>query len=79
MPVEAYYCGKRLSIASELKEPVADMAATQAALVNDGIWLRPFGKLLYTMPTFNCPELTPDHVRKIGEAICKVAATAGNQ
>ena len=63
----------------ELKEPVADMAATQAALVNDGIWLRPFGKLLYTMPTFNCPELTPDHVRKVGEAICKVAATAGNQ
>lgn len=63
----------------ELKESFADMAATQAALVNEGIWLRPFGKLLYTMPTFNCPELTPDHVRKIGEAICKVAATAGKQ
>ena len=63
----------------ELKEPVADMAATQAALVSDGIWLRPFGKLLYTMPTFNCPELTPDHVRKIGEAICRVAASEGQQ
>jgi len=58
----------------ELKKPVTDMAAIQAALVNDGIWLRPFGKLLYSMPTFNCPELTPEHVRMIGEAICKVAA-----
>eukprot|EP00562_Extubocellulus_spinifer_P013774 CAMPEP_0178573578 /NCGR_PEP_ID=MMETSP0697-20121206/18855_1 /TAXON_ID=265572 /ORGANISM="Extubocellulus spinifer, Strain CCMP396" /LENGTH=436 /DNA_ID=CAMNT_0020208431 /DNA_START=411 /DNA_END=1718 /DNA_ORIENTATION=+ len=60
----------------ELEEPVADMAATQASLVDDGIWLRPFGKLLYTMPTFNCPDLTKDHVRRIGEAICKVAANA---
>ena len=61
----------------ELNEPVADMSAIQAALVSDGIWLRPFGKLLYTMPTFNCPQLTSEHVRKIGEAICRVAAKEG--
>lgn len=60
----------------ELEEPIADMTATQASLVDDGIWLRPFGKLLYTMPTFNCPDLTKDHVRRIGEAICKAAANA---
>ena len=63
----------------ELKEPVLDMAAVQASLVDDGIWLRPFGKLLYTMPTFNCPDLTQDHVRRIGEAICKVAASASRR
>ena len=61
----------------ELNEPVADISAIQAALVSDGIWLRPFGKLLYTMPTFNCPQLTSEHVRKIGEAICRVAAKEG--
>ena len=58
----------------ELERPVSDMAAVQEALLEEGVWLRPFGRLLYTMPTFNCPELTEDHVRRIGEAICKVAA-----
>ena len=58
----------------ELKEPVKDMAAVQAAFVDQGVWLRPFGKLLYTMPTFNCPQLTEAHVDKIGRAVCEVAS-----
>ncbi len=43
----------------ELKEPV-DMRASREEFVTQGIWLRPFGKLVYTMPpyTISGQELT---------------------
>lgn len=43
----------------EFKQPL-DLNLVQPALVNQGVWLRPFGKLLYTMPPFiiAAPELT---------------------
>jgi adenosylmethionine-8-amino-7-oxononanoate aminotransferase len=50
------------------------MSHVQHQLVNEGVWLRPFGKLLYTMPPFNCEELTTDHVQKIGQAMYNVAS-----
>jgi len=50
------------------------MAKVQQQLVNEGVWLRPFGKLLYTMPPFNCEELKDEHVKKIGDAMHSVVS-----
>ena len=51
-----------------------NMARVQWRLVEEGVWLRPFGKLLYTMPPFNCEELEDGHIQQIGEAMYKVAS-----
>ncbi len=39
----------------EMREPL-DMAVTQKILLDHGVWLRPFGRLLYTMPPFIIKE-----------------------
>ncbi len=35
----------------EMADPI-DMEATQHLLLDRGVWLRPFGRLLYTMPPY---------------------------
>ena len=35
----------------EMEESI-DVERTQSKLIDNGVWLRPFGKLLYTMPPF---------------------------
>jgi adenosylmethionine-8-amino-7-oxononanoate aminotransferase len=39
----------------ELHEPI-NMAAIQAHFVNEGVWIRPFGKLVYVMPAYLMSE-----------------------
>lgn len=56
----------------ELKAPV-DMARIQPAFVEQGVWLRPFGKLVYTMP----PYITePEDISRITHAMFSVLANA---
>ena len=50
------------------------MVQVQQQLIDMGVWLRPFGKLLYTMPPFNCEDLQDEHIRKIGDAMCAVTS-----
>jgi adenosylmethionine-8-amino-7-oxononanoate aminotransferase len=52
----------------ELHEPV-DMARVQPAFVERGVWIRPFGKLVYTMPPYVTPAAD---VRRITSAIVDV-------
>ena len=48
-----------------------DVAAVQAALVKRGVWLRPFGRLLYAMPPY---IITADELRQVTAAMGEVLA-----
>jgi adenosylmethionine-8-amino-7-oxononanoate aminotransferase len=52
----------------ELELPV-DMAVVQPAFVDAGVWIRPFGKLVYTMPPY---VASTAQVARITRAICEV-------
>jgi adenosylmethionine-8-amino-7-oxononanoate aminotransferase len=52
----------------ELHEPV-DMAVVQPAFVDAGVWIRPFGRLVYTMPPYISE---PAELERITRAICEV-------
>ena len=54
----------------ELREPV-DMAVVQPAFVDAGVWIRPFGRLVYTMPPYG---IEPAQLDRITGAICEVVA-----
>ena len=53
----------------EATNPVP-VAATQQLLIDHGVWLRPFGRLLYTMPPF---VATIDEVETIASAMVRAA------
>ena len=53
----------------EMKEPI-NMEVMQPKIVQAGVWLRPFGKLLYTMPPF---IIQKHELRKITRAMISVA------
>jgi adenosylmethionine-8-amino-7-oxononanoate aminotransferase len=52
----------------ELKKPV-NMAVIQKAFVEEGVWIRPFGKLVYLMPPF---IITNNELQKLCKAVYKV-------
>ncbi|MEV1202364.1 adenosylmethionine--8-amino-7-oxononanoate transaminase [Microbispora rosea] len=52
-------------------DQLVDVAKIQDIVMEHGVWLRPFGRLIYTMPPYAC---TPDDVARIADAM--VAATA---
>ena len=54
----------------EMKEPV-DVPTTQKMFVDLGVWVRPFGKLIYTMPPF---VMTNEQIRKLTASMVKVAS-----
>lgn len=56
----------------EMKEDV-DMVAIQKECIHQGIWLRPFGKLIYTMPPF---IISDEELNTLISGICKVIKTS---
>ncbi len=54
----------------EMKEPV-DMASMQRSFVDNGVWVRPFGKLVYIMPQY---IITPAALRRLCRAMIAVCS-----
>ena len=57
----------------EMREPV-DLAIVQRRFVEEGVWIRPFGRLVYAMP----PYISTDaDIAAITAAMVKIAGEAG--
>ncbi len=54
----------------ELEQPV-DMAVIQKLFVERGVWVRPFGKLVYLMPPYIIPE---EELNILTDAVCDVVS-----
>ncbi len=54
----------------EMKEPVV-MAQVQPQFVEQGVWVRPFGKLVYVMPPY---VMDGQDLARLTSAICRVVA-----
>jgi adenosylmethionine-8-amino-7-oxononanoate aminotransferase len=58
----------------ELKKPVV-MDRIQAAFVRNGVWVRPFGKLVYLMPPY-C--ISDEEISLLTSALVRVVEEEGN-
>jgi adenosylmethionine-8-amino-7-oxononanoate aminotransferase len=54
----------------EMSSPV-NMAAIQAAFIEQGVWVRPFGKLVYLMPPY---VISDTELQQLTDAMCRVIA-----
>jgi len=52
----------------ELEQPV-EMGTIQRAFVDQGVWVRPFGRLVYLMPPF---VTEPEQIDVLTGAVCAV-------
>ncbi len=52
----------------EMQQPV-DMAKIQQAFVDQGVWVRPFGRLVYVMPAY---IITPQQLDQLTQALVRV-------
>jgi adenosylmethionine-8-amino-7-oxononanoate aminotransferase len=50
-------------------EKIADMNALKSALVNEGVWVRPFRNIVYLTPALT---IEPDDLSKLTNAIVSV-------
>ncbi|RMD80708.1 MAG: adenosylmethionine--8-amino-7-oxononanoate transaminase [Lentisphaerae bacterium] len=55
----------------EFNQPL-DVSAVQKRLIRQGVWLRPFGKLLYSMPPYTIDD---DQLARITSAMASIAAS----
>ncbi|RUO55750.1 adenosylmethionine--8-amino-7-oxononanoate transaminase [Pseudidiomarina homiensis] len=56
----------------EMRKPV-DVAVAQQAFVKAGVWIRPFGKLVYLMPPY---IIRPEQLKKLTQAVADLAHKA---
>lgn len=54
--------------AIDMHEPI-DVARMQKALISEGVWLRPFNRLLYMYPSY---VMTQDQIKQITTAVVKI-------
>ena len=55
----------------ELKQAV-DLPAIQRKFVEHGVWVRPFGRLVYLMPPF---VIAPDELSQLTDAVSNIIST----